>query len=360
MRSQCFDEGKTLRISEFDYHLPEELIAQHPVTPRDASRLLVLHRGDGAIEHRAFRDFSGYLRAGDLLVLNDTRVIPARLFGAKVGTGGRVELLLLKTTGNDIWEALVRPGRRLQPGAVVSFGADELRAEILQLTDEGGRIVKLIPGPAAAGRTAHQLLETLGELPLPPYITDGPPPAERDVYNTIYARWDGSSAAPTAGLHFTEAIFAALAARGVAHTFVTLHVGLGTFRPVQTEHVEDHDIHEEFYQVSPEAAELINATKARGGRIIAVGTTSARTLESAADVHSILHAKAGPTKLYITPGYKFKLVDALLTNFHMPKSTLLLLISALAGREQIFRAYREAVELKYRFLSFGDAMFIVE
>ena len=348
-----------MRISEFDYPLPAELIAQHPVLPRDASRLLVLLRADGEISYRHFRDLPSYLRDGDLLVLNDTRVIPARLLGRKAGTGGQAELLLLKTTGTDIWEGLARPARRLQPGTVIVFGEEELCAEILDTTAEGGRIIRLSPGPRAGGRSTYDLLHALGELPLPPYITDGPPPGAREVYQTIYAREEGSSAAPTAGLHFTERVFADLDARGVRRAFVTLHVGLGTFRPVQVEDVEQHQIHEEFYCVSAETAAQINETKARGGRIIAVGTTSARTLESAADAQGHLRAIAGPTRLYIIPGYSFKVVDALLTNFHMPRSTLLLLISAFAGREHIFHAYAEAVKEHYRFLSFGDAMLII-
>lgn len=348
-----------MRISDFDYQLPAEFIAQHPVTPRDASRLLVLQRSDGTIAHRRFLDFPTYLRAGDLLVLNDTRVIPARLRGRKEGSGGQAELLLLKTTGSDIWEGLARPGRRLLPGAVIIFGDDALCAEILDITDEGGRIVRLYPGAMAYQRSVYDLLHELGELPLPPYITDGPAPAEREVYQTIYSREEGSSAAPTAGLHFTDRVFAELDARGVRRAFVTLHVGLGTFRPVQVENVEDHQIHEEYYCVSAETAELINETKTRGGRVIAVGTTTARTLESVADKHGFMRAACGPTRLYITPGYQFSIVDALLTNFHMPRSTLLLLISAFAGREHIFHAYAEAVKEQYRFLSFGDAMFIL-
>ena len=348
-----------MRISEFDYDLPEELIAQHPVVPRDTSRLLVLHRATGVIAHQHFRDFPGYLRAGDLLVLNDTRVIPARLHGRKVETGGQAELLLLRTTGNDLWEVMARPGRRLQPGALVSFGDDELRAEILAVTPGGGRIIRLTPGPRAAGRSVHDLLHLLGELPLPPYITQGPPPHERGVYQTIYAREDGSSAAPTAGLHFTPEIFAALEARGVRRAYLTLHVGLGTFKPVQVEDVEEHEIHEEFISVSEEAAALINETKASGGRIVAVGTTATRTLESSADAHGRVRAITGATRLYVIPGYHFKVIDVQLTNFHMPRSTLLLLISAFAGRESMLRAYQEAVRARYRFLSFGDAMLII-
>ncbi|HEY3417372.1 MAG TPA: tRNA preQ1(34) S-adenosylmethionine ribosyltransferase-isomerase QueA [Armatimonadota bacterium] len=348
-----------MRIEEFDYDLPEELIAQHPVTPRDASRLLVLHREDGRVEHRRFRDLPEYLRAGDLLVLNDTRVMPARLLGRKAGSGGQAELLLLQSAGMDRWQAMARPGRRLQPGAKIVFGDEELFAEINDVLPGGGRLVTLLPGPNARGRAVHELLHALGEIPLPPYITQGPPPAERGCYQTIFARWEGSSAAPTAGLHFTEEIFAQLEARGVQRTFVTLHVGLATFKPVQVADVEEHEMHEEFFTVSEEAAALINATRARGGRIISIGTTSTRTLESAADEEGIVHPLVGSTRLYIMPGYRFRVVDVQVTNFHMPRSTLLLLISAFAGRDHIFRAYREAIEERYRFLSFGDAMLIL-
>ncbi len=349
-----------MRIAEFDYDLPEALIAQHPAIPRDASRLLVLHRDSGAIEHRRFRDLPEYLRPGDLLVLNDTRVIPARLLGRKAGSGGAAEVLLLKTNGADLWEALVRPGRRLKPGAKIVFGDDELLAEVLHESHIGGRIVRLIPGEKADGRSIHDLLHAVGELPLPPYVTVGPPPRDRELsYQTVYARVEGSSAAPTAGLHFTEDTFQQLAAMGVRRAFVTLHVGLGTFKPVQTEDVEEHEMHEEFYSVPEETAALINATKAAGGRIIAIGTTSTRTLESAADDDGLLTATTGATRLFVVPGYRFKVVDVQFTNFHMPRSTLLLLISAFAGRENVFTAYNEAIRERYRFLSFGDAMLIL-
>lgn len=348
-----------MRIELFDYQLPAELIAQYPVIPRDSSLLQVLHRDSKQIEHRTFRQLPDYLRSGDLLVLNDTRVIPARLVGRKVATGGAVELLLMRSMGEDCWEALAKPGRRLQPGAEVYFGNDELRAAVLEATADGGRIVKLLAGGNAVGRSIDELLHYLGELPLPPYISDGPPPAEREVYQTIYSREEGSCAAPTAGLHFTENIFARLAEMGVGHVFVTLHVGLGTFRPVQVAEVEDHQIHEEYYQITNEAAARINAVRAQGGRIISVGTTSTRTLESAADDNGIISAGCKDTRLYITPGYCFKAVDAMVTNFHMPRSTLMLLISAFAGRDFIMQAYHEALEKKYRFLSFGDAMLII-
>ncbi|MHB9025606.1 MAG: tRNA preQ1(34) S-adenosylmethionine ribosyltransferase-isomerase QueA [Armatimonadota bacterium] len=348
-----------MRIEEFDYHLPEELIAQHPVTPRDASRLLVLHREDGRTEHRRFRDLPGYLREGDLLVLNDTRVMPARLLGRKAGSGGQAELLLLQSAGMDRWQAMARPGRRLQPGAKVVFGDEELFAEILEALPGGGRLVHLLSGPNARGRTVHDLLHALGEIPLPPYITQGPPPAERGCYQTIFARDEGSSAAPTAGLHFTEDIFAQLESRGVQRTFVTLHVGMATFKPIQVEDIEEHEMHEEFFSISAETADLINSTRRRGGRIISVGTTSTRTLESAADEEGIVRPMVGSTRLYIMPGYYFRVVDAQVTNFHMPRSSLLLLISGFAGRENILRAYGEAVARRYRFLSFGDAMLIL-
>lgn len=348
-----------MRISDFDYSLPAELIAQHPVVPRDASRLLVLHRTTGQIEHQLFRDLPRYLHKGDLLVLNDTRVLPARLLGKKVGTGGQAELLLFKTNGNDIWEAMARPGRRLHAGDSIAFGQEELLACILEETPDGDRIVQLLPGPQARERSVYELMHQLGELPLPPYITNGPAPANRDVYQTIFAREEGSCAAPTAGLHFTDEIFHELSAIGVLTTFVTLHVGLGTFKPVQVEQVEAHTMHEEYFTVSPESANLINTTKACGGRIIAVGTTATRTMESAVDIQGKVCAMNGSTRLFVTPGYHFRIVDVQLTNFHMPRSTLLLLIAAFAGREKVLHAYQEAINKHYRFLSFGDAMLML-
>lgn len=348
-----------MRIELFDYLLPKELIAQHPVSPRDASRMLVLIRNEERIEHRDFKQFPDYLRTGDLLIFNDTRVIPARLIGQKALSGGIVEFLLMRALGDNCWEALAKPGRRLHPGAEISIGEDELRVIVQEVNADGSRIIRLSAGSNAAGRTIDELLHELGELPLPPYITNGPPPAEREVYQTIYSREEGSCAAPTAGLHFTEAMFARLQENGIDHVFVTLHVGLGTFRPVQVAEIEDHQIHEEYYQLTPEAATKINTVRARGGRIVCVGTTSTRTLESAADKNGIVHAGCTSTRLYITPGYRFKIVDGLMTNFHMPRSTLLLLISAFAGREFIMNAYHEAIEEGYRFLSFGDAMLII-
>lgn len=348
-----------MRTSEFDYHLPEELIAQWPVVPRDASRLLVLHRDSGAIEHRRFRDLPDYLREGDLLVLNDTRVIPARLLGRKADTGGQAEVFLLKAVGPDTWEAMARRGRRLRPGARVTFGDEELLAEVVDELPGGGRVVRLLPGPKAGGRAVRELMRQLGEIPLPPYVTQGPPPEARECYQTIYARSEGAAAAPTAGLHFTQDVFTHLEARGVRWAFVTLHVGVASFKPVQVEDVEEHEIHEEWISVPEETGALIAETKAGGGRVAAVGTTTTRTLETAADEAGVVSPMTGATRLYIIPGYRFKVIDAQVTNFHMPRSSLLLLISAFAGLDNVMRAYAEAVKERYRFLSFGDAMLIL-
>jgi S-adenosylmethionine:tRNA ribosyltransferase-isomerase len=347
-----------MHISDFDYSLPEELIAQNPVVPRDSSRLLVLNRFSGDIIHRKFIDIVSMINAGDLLVLNDTRVIPARIFGYKADTGGKAELLLLKTNGNDVWEALVKPGKRLKEGSIINIGNGELVCEILQYLPDGGRIIKFSTGVNAVNKSVNDLIHEFGELPLPPYIYNGPAPDKRDVYQTVYARFEGSSAAPTAGLHFTDEIFRQLKDKGVNIAFVTLHVGLGTFRPIQTENVMDHIIHEEWYEMSADTADIINKTKKNGNRVICVGTTSVRTVESSSDEFGEVHHSTGSTSIFITPGYKFKSVDALITNFHMPKSTLLLLISALAGRDNIMKAYNAAIQERYRFLSFGDAMFI--
>ncbi len=347
-----------MHISDFNYILPDELIAQHPVIPRDSSRLLTLDKNSGSVTHKKFTDIISLINPGDLLVLNDTRVIPARLFGHKANSSGKAELLLLKTNGNDIWEALVKPGKRLKDGSIINIGYSELTCEILQYLPEGGRIIKLYPGINAGNKSVDDLIHQLGELPLPPYINNGPTPDKREVYQTIYSKHEGSSAAPTAGLHFTKYIFDELSKKDVMTAFVTLHVGLGTFRPIQTENVLDHVIHKEWYEMPESTAEKINQVKKDKGRIICVGTTSVRTVESATNADGCVIPKTGDTNLYITPGYKFKSVDAMITNFHMPKSTLLLLISALAGRDNVMNAYDLAINNNYRFLSFGDAMFI--
>ncbi len=337
-------------LSEFDYFLPQELIAQHPCEPRDHSRLLVLDKDTGAISHQHFFDLLQYVNAGDTLVFNDTRVIPARLIGSKAETGGKVEVFLLnRKSGND-WEALVKPGKKARPGTIIVF-SDRLSCEILSSTDFGGRVVRFI-----FQGIFEEILDELGETPLPPYITEQL--ADKERYQTVYARERGSAAAPTAGLHFTKELMKRLQDRGIRLAFVTLHVGLGTFRPVNTEQITDHVMHREYYSVLPEAAKLINETKQLGGRVIAVGTTAIRTLETAT-VNGVLEAKSGWTGIFIYPGYTFKMVDAAITNFHLPKSTLLMLISALAGRENVFKAYKEAVKQQYKFFSFGDAMLII-
>jgi S-adenosylmethionine:tRNA ribosyltransferase-isomerase len=339
-----------MQLSDFDYHLPEELIAQHPAEVRDQSRLLVLDRTTGAIAHRRFYDLPSYLFPGDTLVFNDTRVIPARLIGAKTDTGAKVEVFLLNRLAEDRWETIVKPGRKLRPGAVVSFG-DDLSGEILDVTDFGGRVVRF-----SFNGIFEEVLDRLGETPLPPYIHEQLDDKER--YQTVYARERGSAAAPTAGLHFTDKLLTSLAENSINLAFLTLHVGLGTFRPVSVENILDHKMHREYYSVPPAAADIINGAKERGGRIIAVGTTIVRTLETVARDGRI-EAGGGWTDIFIYPGYRFKMVDALLTNFHLPKSTLLMLVSALAGRENILAAYREAVAERYRFFSFGDAMLII-
>lgn len=337
-------------LSEFDYNLPEELIAQHPCEPRDHSRLLVLDKITGAISHKHFFDLLEYVKAGDTLVFNDTRVIPARLIGSKANTGGKVEVFLLNRKSKSDWEVLVKPGKKARPGTIIVF-SEKLSGEILESTDFGGRVVRFI-----YEGIFEEILDELGETPLPPYITAQL--ADKERYQTVYARERGSAAAPTAGLHFTTALMKQLEKKGVHLAFVTLHVGLGTFRPVNTENITDHVMHREYYSVLPETAELINQSKQQGGRIIAVGTTAIRTLETAT-VNGRLEAKSGWTEIFIYPGYEFKMIDAAVTNFHLPKSTLLMLISALAGKEKVFAAYKEAVEQKYKFFSFGDAMLII-
>ncbi|MBP2649540.1 MAG: S-adenosylmethionine:tRNA ribosyltransferase-isomerase [Firmicutes bacterium] len=339
-----------MQLADFDYFLPEELIAQHPIAERDHSRLLVLNRTDGTIKHQHFFNLPEYLLPGDTLVFNDTRVIPARLIGHKPDTGGKIEVFLLNRLEGSSWEALVKPGRKARPGTLVKF-SDELSCEIGETTDFGGRVVKFI-----FDGIFEEILDRLGETPLPPYIHSRLDDKER--YQTVYAKSDGSAAAPTAGLHFTPELLTKLKDMGINLAFVTLHVGLGTFRPVNVDDVKSHVMHREYYSISPEAAAVINATKRRGGRIVAVGTTSVRTLETAA-VDGYVEAKSGWTDIFIYPGYNFKMVDGLVTNFHLPKSTLLMLVSALVGREKVLAAYNEAVEARYRFFSFGDAMLIM-
>ncbi|GIO87951.1 S-adenosylmethionine:tRNA ribosyltransferase-isomerase [Paenibacillus faecis] len=342
-----------MNVDLYDFELPEELIAQTPLAERTASRLLALNKRDGSIRHHsAFSEILEYLQPGDTLVLNDTRVIPARLFGVKEDTGAKAEVLLLKNLGEDRWEALVKPGKKLRTGAVIRFG-EELQATIEQEGEMGGRVLRF-----SYQGIFNEILDRLGQMPLPPYIKEKLDDRER--YQTVYSKHEGSAAAPTAGLHFTEELLDEIRDKGVDIAFVTLHVGLGTFRPMSVDRVEDHVMHEEYYVLPQETADLLNATKARGGRIIAVGTTSARTLETVAQKcgGGPVVESSGWTGIFIYPGYSFGLVDALITNFHLPKSTLVMLVSALAGRETILRAYREAVEHRYRFFSFGDAMFI--
>ena len=340
-----------LRKSDFYFDLPQDLIAQDPLEDRSSSRLLVLDKRTGAVSHHKFREIENYLQPGDCLVLNDTKVIPARLLGVKEDTGGRVEVLLLKRMKDDIWETLVKPGKKCRPGARLSFGEGLLKAEVLETVEEGNRLVRF-----EYEGIFEEILDRLGEMPLPPYITHKLQDNSR--YQTVYARYEGSAAAPTAGLHFTKELLERIEKKGVQVIFVTLHVGLGTFRPVKEENVLDHHMHSEFYQVSDEAAEKINDTKAAGGRVICVGTTACRTLESAADEKGRVRSGSGDTEIFIYPGYQFKVLDALITNFHLPESTLVMLVSALAGREHVLNAYAEAVKERYRFFSFGDAMFI--
>lgn len=355
-----------LTLSDFDYDLPEERIAQTPLEPRDSSRLMVVNRAADTLEHRVFRDIVDYLRPEDVLVLNDTRVIPARIIGQrtlKMSEGilvptestAPVELLLLKQKENDVWEALAGPGKRARPGDILSFGTGFLTAEVLSIGEEGCRTVRFrCEGGECA--TVYEALHRLGSMPLPPYIHEKLQDPER--YQTVYARNEGSAAAPTAGLHFTPELLDKIREKGCAIVPVLLHVGLGTFRPVKEERLADHEMHAEYISVSPETARIVNERRAAGGRVIAIGTTSCRTLESAADENGILHPVSGNTGIFIYPGYRFKITDALITNFHLPKSTLLMLVSALAGRERMLNAYKTAVEMQYRFFSFGDAMFI--
>jgi len=340
-----------MELKEFDYDLPKELIAQEPVMPRDSARLLYLPIREGACRHHTFRDIVEYLRAGDVLVFNKTRVIPARLLGKKTGTGGQIECFLLHQETEDTWSCLVRPGRRLQPGTRLEFGDGLLKGLILSRTEAGGRLVRF----EWAG-DFQEVLQKIGIVPLPPYIHK--PLADPERYQTVYGNKPGSVAAPTAGLHFTPRVLEELKNKGVEFAEVVLHVGLGTFRPVETEKIEDHVMHKEYFEITDENAQIINKAKAEGRRIIAVGTTSVRTLESMAENHR-LKSGTGWTDIFIYPGFEFQIIDGLLTNFHLPKSTLLMLVSALAGRERVLAAYKEAVEKKYRFFSFGDAMLLL-
>ena len=341
-----------MKTSDFFYDLPEELIAQDPLEDRTASRLLVLNRETGAIEHKIFSDVIDYLNEGDCLVINNTRVIPARLIGEKEGTGGKVEILLLKRGANDVWETLVKPGKKLRPGAKIIFGDGRLRAEVLEVVEEGNRLVKFY-----YEGIFEEILDSLGEMPLPPYITHKL--EDKEMYQTVYAKYDGSAAAPTAGLHFTKELLSKIEEKGIKIASITLHVGLGTFRPVKVDDVNNHHMHTEWYEVNAEAADIINETKRNGGRVICVGTTSCRTIESVADENGYMKAKTGETDIFIYPGYKFKVMDGLITNFHLPESTLVMLVSAFAGKENVLAAYETAVKERYRFFSFGDAMILI-
>lgn len=340
-----------LKKSDFYFDLPEELIAQDPLEDRSSSRLLVLNKKTGQVEHHIFRDVVDYLQEGDCLVLNNTKVIPARLLGEREGTGAHVEVLLLKRHEGDVWETLVKPGKKCRPGNRLSFGDGLLKAEVLETVEEGNRLIRF-----EYEGIFEEVLDKLGEMPLPPYITHKL--QDKNRYQTVYAKYEGSAAAPTAGLHFTPQLLQDIEKKGVKIAYVTLHVGLGTFRPVKEENILDHHMHSEYYQVSEEAAQIINETKANGGRVICVGTTSCRTVESASTPDGVIHAGCDNTEIFIYPGYQFKVLDCLITNFHLPESTLVMLVSALAGRENVLNAYKEAVKECYRFFSFGDAMFI--
>ena len=340
-----------LKTSDFYFDLPEELIAQDPLEDRSSSRLLMLNKENGETEHHIFKEIIDYLNPGDCLVLNNTKVIPARLLGVKEDTGAAVEVLLLKRHEGDVWETLVKPGKKCRPGARLSFGDGILKAEVLEVVEEGNRLIHF-----EYEGIWEEVLDSLGEMPLPPYITHKL--QDKNRYQTVYAKYEGSAAAPTAGLHFTPELLKQIEEKGVDIAYVTLHVGLGTFRPVKVDNILEHHMHSEYYQISQEAADKINRAKDKGNRVICVGTTSTRTVESAADENGRLQECCDNTEIFIYPGYKFKVLDALITNFHLPESTLVMLVSALAGRENVLKAYNEAVKEKYRFFSFGDAMFI--
>ncbi len=339
--------------SDFYFELPEELIAQDPLADRSGSRMLMLDKTDGRIEHHIFKEIVDYLRPGDCLVLNNTKVLPARLSGRRENTGGAIEVLLLKRKGDDVWETLVKPGRKAKPGTRILFGDGCLQAEVLDVVEDGNRLIRF-----SYEGIFEEVLDRLGEMPLPPYITHKL--QDKNRYQTVYARYEGSAAAPTAGLHFTKELLQKISDKGVDIAYVTLHVGLGTFRPVKADNILEHHMHAEYYQVTEEAAGKINRAKASGGRVICVGTTSCRTVESAAGDDGTLKAGCGNTEIFIYPGYRFKVLDCLITNFHLPESTLVMLVSALAGREHVLHAYEEAIRLKYRFFSFGDAMFLTD
>lgn len=340
-----------MKTADFDYYLPEELIAQDPLLDRASSRLLILDKETGARKHTDFHHIIDYLHEGDCLVINDTKVIPARLIGEREATGGKVEVLLLKRKENNVWETLVKPGKKARPGTRLCFGDGLLKAEVIDVVEEGNRLIQF-----EFDGIFEEILDKLGQMPLPPYITHEL--QDKNRYQTVYAKYEGSAAAPTAGLHFTTELLGAIKEKGIRIAHVTLHVGLGTFRPVKVDDVTNHHMHTEYYRVTQDAADIINETKKNGGRVICVGTTSCRTIESAASDDGTVEAKEGDTSIFIYPGYQFKALDCLITNFHLPESTLLMLVSALAGKENIMTAYKEAVEMKYRFFSFGDAMFI--
>lgn len=344
-------EKNEMLVADFDYELPEELIAQTPLTDRPSSRLLVLNKTTGETEHKHFRDIVSYLNPGDCLVLNDTKVIPARLYGEREDTKAPVEFLLLAQKENDVWDVILKPGKKCRPGHVISFGNGRLKAQILEITEGGNRLVRF-----HYNGIFNEILSELGEMPLPPYIHEKL--ADRDRYQTVYAKHDGSAAAPTAGLHFNSEMLEAVRNKGVKTAFVTLHVGLGTFRPVKADKVSDHLMHSEYYRISEKTAEIINSTKRNGGKVVCVGTTSTRVVESVADENGFLVPSSGYTDIFIYPGYRFKCLDGLITNFHLPKSTLIMLVSALAGKEHVLAAYQEAVKERYRFFSFGDACYI--
>lgn len=342
-----------MNVKDFDFDLPQELIAQDPLLDRSSSRLLVLDKQTGEIKHKHFRDILSYLNEGDCLVINDTKVIPARLFGVKEGTEAKIEILLLKRRENDIWETLVKPGKKAKEGTVISFGDGLLKGTVIDVVEEGNRLIQF-----SYDGIFEEILDQLGQMPLPPYITHQL--QDKNRYQTVYAKHEGSAAAPTAGLHFTKELLEEIEKKGITIARVTLHVGLGTFRPVKVDEIESHHMHSEFYVVEEEEAKKVNDAKKNGGRIICVGTTSCRTVESASTEEGILKSGSGWTEIFIYPGYRFKTLDCLITNFHLPESTLVMLVSALAGREHVLHAYHEAIKERYRFFSFGDAMFLAD